>query len=280
MRNLILAGATTFGSFAFQLALQAGLFNSLTWLAPWVWGVSFALWVLWLISHPKVEKQWLKSFHETVGNGIHAIRITIAIGVFFVASLALKSWTSHTTTVEAQPQNTSDQKKPDVTQETKGNNSPNQNILGNGNNNNYRDPEVVARLKRIEKAIADQTRGNDEALLREKLLREYQLGYVIFDLNYQNSVLPYYSRKLLDSYYIDWNVVRVNANADIVAVKLPNIASKKSGSLMAENSVALPKRVGVRRRVIYIDDISINVEILAITKDSVVFVIGLEPYQG
>jgi hypothetical protein len=79
----------TVGSFAFQLGLQAGWFNSLTWLAPWAWGTSGALWVWWLISHPKIEKEWLRGFHEKVGKGIHPIRLALALLVLLVIGFVI-----------------------------------------------------------------------------------------------------------------------------------------------------------------------------------------------
>lgn len=67
MRGFVAAIAMTVGSVAFQLGLQAGWFNSWLWAAPWAWGASVALWVLWLISHPRVEKEWMKEFHLKMG---------------------------------------------------------------------------------------------------------------------------------------------------------------------------------------------------------------------
>ncbi len=77
----------TIGSFAFQIGLQAGWFNSLTWLAPWAWAASGALWVWWLISHPKIEKEWLRGFHEKVGKFIHPIRLALSLIVFLAIGL-------------------------------------------------------------------------------------------------------------------------------------------------------------------------------------------------
>src|SRR5579872_6740373 len=87
MRTLLPPAAMTISSLAFQLGLQAGWFNSLTWLAPWAWGTSSALWVWWLISHPKIEKEWLRGFHEKVGKGIHPIRA--AVSLFFLLFIGL-----------------------------------------------------------------------------------------------------------------------------------------------------------------------------------------------
>src|ERR1700722_1038783 len=93
MRTFIAAFAMTIGGLGFQLGLQAGWFNHLTWLAPWIWGLSAALWIIWLISHPKVEKEWLKAFHQKVGKGIHAIRIVVGIAVLVVVALTIRLWT-------------------------------------------------------------------------------------------------------------------------------------------------------------------------------------------
>jgi hypothetical protein len=91
MRALLAASAMTIGSVAFQLALQAGWFNGLTWAAPWAWGLSAALWMWWLISHPKIEKEWLKAFHLKVGRGIHPIRALLCLIVLIIISLWITS---------------------------------------------------------------------------------------------------------------------------------------------------------------------------------------------
>jgi len=93
MRAWIAASAMTVGSIAFQFGLQAGWFNSVTWAAPWAWGLSAALWMIWLLSHPKVEKEWLNTFHKKVGRGIHAIRIAVGIAALLAVALTIRAWT-------------------------------------------------------------------------------------------------------------------------------------------------------------------------------------------
>lgn len=89
MRTWIAALAMTIGSFGFQLGLQAGWFNRLTWLAPWAWGLSAALWLLWIITHPKVENEWLQALHVKLGPKIHPIRIALCLVVLLCVSLGI-----------------------------------------------------------------------------------------------------------------------------------------------------------------------------------------------
>jgi hypothetical protein len=89
MRTSIAASAMTIGSFAFQIGLQAGWFNNLVWIAPWAWGLSAALWVWWLLSHPKVESEWLKQFHIRAGRGIYVIRALLCLLSFFVVGVGI-----------------------------------------------------------------------------------------------------------------------------------------------------------------------------------------------
>lgn len=89
MRSLVAALAVTVGSFAFQLGLQAGWFNRWLWAAPWAWGLSVGLWFMWIISHPRVEKEWLKDFHVKVGWGIHLVRAVICLIVVIAVSLTI-----------------------------------------------------------------------------------------------------------------------------------------------------------------------------------------------
>jgi hypothetical protein len=91
MRTVVAAGAVTVGSFAFQLGLQAGWFNGVTWIAPWAWGASAALWLWWIITHPKVEKDWLQALHIRLGARVHPIRAVLCLAMLICVSLGIRA---------------------------------------------------------------------------------------------------------------------------------------------------------------------------------------------
>jgi hypothetical protein len=81
----------TVGSFAFQLGLQAGWFNGVMWIAPWAWGASAAMWLWWIITHPKIENEWLQSIHVRLGAKVHPIRIALCLVVLACVSLGIRA---------------------------------------------------------------------------------------------------------------------------------------------------------------------------------------------
>lgn len=85
----------TIGSVAFQLGLQAGWFNRLTWLAPWAWGLSAALWLWWVVTHPKIEDDWLKALHVRLGSRVHLIRIFLCVVVLICVALGIRATIEH-----------------------------------------------------------------------------------------------------------------------------------------------------------------------------------------
>lgn len=54
MRSRVAAIAGTIGAAAFQLTVLSGKLNSYTWLAKYLWIGCGAVWVVWLLSHPKI----------------------------------------------------------------------------------------------------------------------------------------------------------------------------------------------------------------------------------
>jgi hypothetical protein len=87
MRAWLGAFASTLGSAAFQMSVDAGYFHNFKWAIPWTWALSLALWMFLATSYPPVKERWLKSFHDFVGGWIHAIRLVICAVVFVVVGL-------------------------------------------------------------------------------------------------------------------------------------------------------------------------------------------------
>jgi hypothetical protein len=203
------------------------------------------------------------------------IRGFLILGV--VIATALFGW-GVWPVVEASPQ----KPPPPVQQTNQGSNSNNTNINGNGNTVKNTtvikrdDPRAKAQLDRIENLL----RSQQDQLTPKKLLARYPLGYVIFDMDYVQQVFPYRNEALKD-WTIDWNTVKLIDHGPEVDLTLPNMRSK-NGSEFSDNTVGVPKEVGSLDRyllpVLYVrsggDIFAIRGEILAIGKDSIVFLLG------
>jgi hypothetical protein len=167
------------------------------------------------------------------------------------------------------------QQQQPVQQTNQGNN--NTNI--NGNNNtvkktvviNRNDPGAKAQLDRIEKLLKDQ----QSQLTTEKLLKKYPLGYVIFDVDYSQQVFPYHTEALKD-WNFDWSAVKLIDHGGELELVLPTVTRRERGQdIMAGNSIGVPKAVGpVDMNAMAYADVALQVEILAITKEGVIFLFG------
>ena len=75
MRPVLIPIASTVGSVAFQMSVDAGYIRHFVWAIPWIWGLCAFLWLLWLISHPKIQT----GFHWKFAYGNAASRNHICI---------------------------------------------------------------------------------------------------------------------------------------------------------------------------------------------------------
>jgi hypothetical protein len=177
---------------------------------------------------------------------------------------------------EAQVAN-QDQEKPDsskteVKQETRGDNSPN--VVGDHNTINYnqKDPALEAKLDEITKLLKQQ----GSPINKDDLLKKYPLGYVIFDLDHKNHVVPYQAEAILDNYEIDWTGVRVEENAPgRIVLHMPSLKTKNGSAAFTGASTGGAKRVG------NLGGAGVNGlmelgEILAIGKEGIVFLVGFQ----
>jgi hypothetical protein len=135
---------------------------------------------------------------------------------------------------------------------------------------------VEARIEAIQKAIGDTT----------YLSTKYPAGYIVFDIDRKNSVLPY-KHALTDDFDIDWQGVRLmDGDPGFIAVQMPTLRDKLRSDAIAYDFRALgPKKVGTLGAFTYIPlgnwqrAIVIKCEILAIRQSGTVFVVGLEPLR-
>jgi len=219
-----------------------------------------------------------ESFHT------RAIATFLACGVLgLVLTEALRATNAREQTSKEPTEQGTPPKPPDVQQNNQGNNDTNI----NGNNNTvingtvvYRtDPEIKARLAEIAKQLKE-----DNKFSPEKLLVQYPLGYVIFDVDYSDSVFPYHGQAL-DNWNFDWTKVKIMSSdwkkahnvmdpSDLF-IQMPDVTGKSSGQgQILGTIIAGPKQVG-RLSGFYSDSkIQIDVDILAISEKGVVFVIG------
>jgi hypothetical protein len=113
----------------------------------------------------------------------------------------------------------------------------------------------------------------------QNFLEKYPLGYIIFDVDNRNSVFPYQTEKLLDRWEFDWTATKMaEHDPDNFAVLLPNIRYKGSNHPLIEDvGITLPKKVGPFDSYLFTDDvITMKLEILAIRRNGVVFLIGFD----
>lgn len=135
---------------------------------------------------------------------------------------------------------------------------------------------VEVRIEEIQKSIGETT------YLRTK----YRLGYIVFDINHKNSVLPY-KHELTGDYEIEWEGAGVtDSGPGWIAVRLPTVRDKLQSDPIDFDFRALgPNKVGTLGAFTYIPKgnwqraIVIKSEILAIRKSGTVFVVGLEPLR-
>ena len=158
----------------------------------------------------------------------------------------------------------------------KGTNSPIQvgdhNIVNYNLGNPKSDAKLNSKLDEIKKLIESQNKEATE----KALLRKYPLGYVIFDVDHSNQVIPYAAHKILDKYELDWSGVGVSIpSPGRVVVKLPGLQAKDGSVGLSGGSTGGPLRVG-NLGGFGADDLVVWAEILAIGKDGIVFLVGFD----
>jgi hypothetical protein len=177
-------------------------------------------------------------------------------------ALPVKAQTNH--------QQQGEPKKPDVQQSSQGANSPN--IIGDNNTVYIGDPKVSARLDEITRLLKAQ----GDRIVPKTLLAKYPLGYVIFYVDYSDSVFPY-TTQALDRWEFNWSVVKLMQNIPgKFRIVLPDMKSKGSSTwLMTGNILRIPATVGPFPRDIFSDHVIVmKGEILAIGEKGTVFLIG------
>jgi hypothetical protein len=135
---------------------------------------------------------------------------------------------------------------------------------------------VEARIEAIQKSIGETT------YLRTK----YPLGYIVFDIDHSNSVLPY-RHELTDDYEISWEGVGIEDDeSGFIKIKMVTVRDKLQPESPGYTLGAYgPKKVGTLGAFTYLPKgnwqraIVIKSEILAIRKSGTVFVVGLEPLR-
>jgi hypothetical protein len=130
--------------------------------------------------------------------------------------------------------------------------------------------------------IRELIKQRGEKYTREALLKKYPLGYVIFDLDYSNSVVPY-DAQLPSEYKLDWKVVGFTSiTKDRYELRLPDIYTKEGKPAMIGITTSCKKQVGGWQGGASIGDTDVLMwsEILAITDKGIVFLIGFEHVPG
>jgi hypothetical protein len=156
---------------------------------------------------------------------------------------------------------------PSLKQHSGGANSPN--VFGNHNviniNTNEQKLDEITGLLKTLKA---------NPISRDKLMAKYPIGYVIFELDYQNQVWPYQGQFIRDQYELNWSVVRYTVNTpDRIEIRLPDITRNGAGVVNARTSGL--RRVGNLAGGVGMGQLGVFAEILAIGEKGIVFLVGL-----
>ena len=102
----------------------------------------------------------------------------------------------------------------------------------------------VDQITATQTEIKELLKGLGDSINTSKLLAEYPLGYVIFDVNYTNEVFPY-QRQGLEKYEFNWSVVRIMKNtADRIELRLPDMRLKDGTAAVTNVVTGGRKAVG------------------------------------
>jgi hypothetical protein len=135
-----------------------------------------------------------------------------------------------------------------------------------------------AKIEELRTEIRSLLEPLGDNVSRQKLLAKYPLGYVIFDVDYKNSVFPYESQAVLDKYEFDWSVVKFTQNTrGQIALRFPNVGEKGKKSLADNIFFQGERRVGQFPAGSVFGDVFMRGEILAFRQNGVVFLVGFEP---
>ena len=110
---------------------------------------------------------------------------------------------------------------------------------------------------------------------RDKLISKYNLGYVIFKLNYKESVSPY-DTYLTDQYNLDCSVIKLQfITKTAIELRLPDLYDKNGKAIITNATTGGPFKIGNLGGYM-VDNISVWGEILEIKESGVVFLVGFE----
>jgi hypothetical protein len=137
------------------------------------------------------------------------------------------------------------------------------------------DPKAKSQLARIEKLLKTQQNN----LTPDKLLSKYPLGYVIFDVNYQNEVFPYQTRGEIEKWHLDWNSFSYSVTNDSLSFSPPTFTYQDSGGVglkAFDNTFRCRKVVGQLCGSYTVNNVRMLSEILAVHSDVVVLIFGFK----
>lgn len=127
--------------------------------------------------------------------------------------------------------------------------------------------------------IAETLKGLGEQHSKEKLLKQYPLGYVIFEIDHKNLVFPY-DQQLLDEYDIDWSVVKLNpAPAGRFDLRLPDFRRKAGGEIV-HLQLAGKKEASKYAAGATLGGLAMLCQILDVREDGMIFLVGFAPFVG
>ena len=129
--------------------------------------------------------------------------------------------------------------------------------------------ETKEKLREIHEAI----KALGAQASNESLLKQFPLGYVIFDIDFKNQVTPY-DQHLVSQYDIDWSVVELKTNAQKYALRLPDFRPKSGDGGLTDIWISAAKEPSIYASGACVNDLMVLGRILAVTEKGVVFVVG------
>ena len=261
---------------AIEISRQRGHFR---WMEAWLkelWMIIFAFLTMYVLWTNETAREAMMKSHKLGDGPIGYVVVAIFGAVVFCGYwwfLGRVESVSAAELGESQKlpsQQQSNSGGNNTQQSSSGANSPN--ISGNNNTVSYTDPDLKARLKRIENLLV--TQQGDKAS-QPNLLKKYPLGYTIFDVDYSNSVYPYKSTDVLKNWHLDFSDVK-NVDGDKLWLRFPSL--NVDGNNFFGITVDGPKKVGPMPGIAAdVYGTAMLGEVLAIGEKGIVFVVGFKP---
>ncbi len=123
-------------------------------------------------------------------------------------------------------------------------------------------------------AITKILEAQGDAFSQKELLKKYPLGYIIFEVNYQNSVFPY-DRQLLEQYDLDWSVVGfTKITEESYDLRLPDMQRRGYPTTIKNVHISGRKQASKYANGVALGELMMLSQIIAVRETGIVFLVG------